>query len=125
MKLFVINGVDYTNRITMPTYKVSDMPVYTEWEDSNWTTHRNIHTWKAEGSFTLKFQTKEEFMSFMDQINELRLKDGTVKCSVYLNNKNTTKENVYLFIDYDVQNTLPYMGGYKDYDGFDVTIKER
>lgn len=124
MELFKIDTIDYTNRIVVPSYKVSDMPVSTEWTDSNWTTHRITHARKASGTFTLKFQSPEEFQNFMTIVNSLTRKDGTIRCSLYMNNLNGVKEDIFVYLDFDAANTMPYMGT-KDYDGFDVTVKER
>lgn len=123
MKLFVLNGVDYTNRIVVPSYKISSFSTYTEWVDGNFTTHRDNHVDKLKGTFTLKFQTQNEYFAFLNTYNRALNKDGTVRTELYSNKHNITRE-AYVFLDFDPENTLPYMG-YKDYEGFEVTIQER
>ena len=121
--LFKIGNNDYTNRITVPSYNVNDKPIYTSWTDSNWLEHRDIHRWRAEGRFTLKFFSQSEFTSFMSDVETNRQTDGTVVVTLYLNNKNTTASR-NVFLDFEADNTLPYIG-LKEYDGFEVTVTER
>ena len=220
MILFKMGNKDYTQFITMPSYKVVSKPITKEYEDVNKISHKQYIRDQISGSFTLKFfdTTKEidiapeningsfgnveknnlfriekpnthilddsdrlhikeltkarakfyyldskypidgsayladceainkvklanviyteykleildkkaadEFQEFFNNYQELRLKSGLIQITVYVNNLNTIK-TISADIEMDPANTIPYMNGGKEYDGFDVTIKER
>ena len=65
-RLFIIAGVmDLTNYIVVPSYQVNLQDVYDEWDDNNKVHHRDLTALKIKGSFQVKFETLEEFQTFM------------------------------------------------------------
>lgn len=132
--LFVMGDVDYTRFITVPNYKVTSSPVTKEYTDINEVTHKEYIGDKISGSFTLKFfddasydenyegkTASENFQDFFNAYNQLRDANGLIEIQVYVNNLNAT-QTIQAFMDMTPKNTLPYMEGGKEYDGFDVTI---
>lgn len=125
MELFVVNGIDFTQHIKVPSYKVNRDDVYEEWEDSNYITHREITRGKVSGSFTMLFDDATELEDFYDTIEtEREASDcGTVDMTVYLNKQHTTAQ-ITAFITYTPSNEKPFYGVEK-VSGFEVTIKEQ
>lgn len=127
-RMFIIHGdnnftLDLTQNIVVPTYKVSRQPVYEEWQDSNWTTHRDVVKKAAEGTFTLKFMDVLDYEAFENAIESYTETDGSINVDLYLN-KTRELVNTNVFIEYDPVDNLPFYG-VKDYDGIEITIKER
>lgn len=116
-------SLDVTSNITVPNYKVSNVRMYESWEDNNSTIHKQILCRKVKGTFTLKFFTVADYEAFNTFIENNIRDDGSISATVYCNDMLTTKE-VNLFVEYDQDNILPFIG-YKDYDGFEVTVEER
>lgn len=124
-KLFIITGnnLDLTNRILVPTYKVSRQPKYESWEDSNWVDRRDIVRRVAKGTFTLKFDTISEYENFVDAVEQNTKNDGSVNVKLYLN-KTHEMVTTDVYIDFEPVNDLPFYG-VRDHDGIEVTIQER
>lgn len=122
--LFIVAGVlDLTEFIQMPTYKVSLKDGYDEWTDNNKVIHHDIHTRRAEGSFSIRFETVEQFQTFMIVMKDYKKQNGSYDCSVFCNNT-LSVINTEMFIDFDAANVMPYIG-VKDYDAIDVTVQQR
>lgn len=117
------NFLDLTRFVPVPDYKVNEIDNFVEWTDGNYNKHRHITDSKAEGVFTLKFHSINEYFNFVNFYEENKEADGAIKAVVFCMNKNRYK-SIYAFIDYDPQNTLPLMSK-KEFDGFEVTISER
>ena len=117
---------DYTQHITMPSYKVNEFDETIDWVDGNKRKHKHIVRTRIKGSFTMKFLNVEDFDEFFETLEANKIgsgdHSGAVLCTVYLNKKNITK-SAYLFIDTDPANTRPYIG-VKKYDGFEVKVEE-
>jgi hypothetical protein len=135
--LFKMGNVDYTRFITVPDYKVTSKPITKEYTDINQVSHKEFVRNKVSGSFTLKFfddmaydeayngkTAAQNFQDFFTAYNSLRAANGLIQIEVYVNNLNTTKK-IQAYMDMDPANTMPYMEGGKEYNGFDVTITER
>jgi len=123
-RLFIVAGVmDLTNFIVVPSYQVNMMDGYEEWTDNNKVTHRDTVSQKAKGSFQLKFETLEQFQSFMIVMKDYKKQNGAYDCSVYCVNRLDTF-NIEMFIDFDPPNVMPYIGA-KDYDPIDVNVEQR
>lgn len=134
MQLFsistIVNGetvnVDFTNNITVPSYKVNDFDIAEEWEDGNKKKHKEIVRSQVKGSFTLKFMDAQSFNHFFEVLNANKVltgdNSGAVLMNVFVQNKNIVK-SIYAFVTADPANTLPYMGA-KNYEGFNVQIEE-
>lgn len=137
LSLFKMGNVDYTRFITMPSYKVVSKPVTKEYKDVNEVTHAQYIRDQISGSFTLKFfddssyedvnthrTAAENFQNFFSEYQRLKQRSGKIEITVYVNNLNTIK-TIQADMDMDPANYMPYMNAGKNYDGFDVTIKER
>lgn len=123
-RLFIVAGVmDLTNFIQVPSYQVNLQDGYDEWIDNNKTTHRDIVSKKAKGSFEVKFETLEQFQTFILVMKEYKKQNGSYDCTVFCNNTLTTI-NVEMFIDFDPANVMPYIGA-KDYDAIEITVEQR
>lgn len=118
-----IVDLDVTSNITVPNYKVSNVRQYESWEDNNSTIHKQLLCRKVKGTFTLKFFTIEDYEYFNNFIEANTKEDGSIPATIYCNDTLTTKE-VDLFVEYDQNNVMPFIG-FKDYDGFEVTVEER
>ena len=124
MELLTINGTDYTNYITVPSYNVTQKMESTEWTDSNGTIHNDVYRRRVSGSFTMKFFDKDEYLAFHSVIQNSIQTDGSINIVAYVNNLNE-KKSFRAFVKYDdLPNVLPYIGA-TNYDGFTVEIKER
>ena len=122
--LFIIAGVlDLTRFIEVPTYRVNLKDGYDEWTDMNKTDHHDINKQKAEGTFSLKFETLEQFQAFLIVMKTYKKQNGSYDCSVYCTNTLSTI-NAEMYIDFDPANVMPYIGS-KDYDSIEVTVNQR
>ena len=123
-RLFIVSGVeDLTEYITVPSYKVNLLEGYDEWTDNNKTTHRDINSLKVQGSFSVKFETLEEYQTFMLVMKNYKKSNGSYDCTVYCNNTLETV-TVEMFIDFEPANIMPYIGS-KDYDPIEITVTQR
>lgn len=123
--VFKVGNVDYSSKVLVDTYNVNRIDVYTEWEDANGITHRNIYRKRIQGEFEMLISNISEYATFISDINRYRSeKDGFVPCRVCVNNEN--QENVYadMFIDYAPIKTM--QNNYtKGYLSFTVRVEER
>ena len=123
MELFMIGDDDFTNFITVPSYKVNYGPVYNTWTDANYKQHRDILRYKVQGSFKLLFDTEEDLNRFLDDIYNFEdITTGTVPIKVYVNNLSNQQE-IDAFISFAMANEKPYFG-VKQHDGFEVKVEE-
>ena len=127
--LIVLKGngseLDLTTHIPVPNYQVNNIRNYEEWKDASYVIHRQLTDEKIEGSFTLKFnsiQDYEEFVSFY--MNNRDLNTGAILCDLWIDNEHVLKVNKSVFLDFEPQNDLPLMKDNKS-EGFTVTISER
>ena len=123
-RLFIVGGVlDLTEYITVPSYKVNLRDVYEEWTDNNKTTHQDVVAKKVQGSFSVHFETLEEYLTFIATMKELKKQNRAYDCSVYCNDM-LEAYNIEMFIDYDPPNVMPYIG-IKDYDAIEIEVSQR
>ena len=125
MELFVVDGIDFTEHIKVPSYKVNRTPVYEEWEDGNYLKHREITRTRVSGSFTVLFDDVLDFDQFVLTIESLieNSDTGAIPMTVYINNKVITAE-INAFIKYTPANEKPIYGIEK-VSGFEVSIEEQ
>lgn len=123
--LFIVAGImDLTNFIKLePGYKVNLEDGYDSWTDSNFTVHRNLAYQKINGTFTLWFETVEQFQTFLVVMNEVRKQDGSYPCTAYCVNK-LESYTTDLFVDFDPTNVMPLIET-KQYDGLEITVSQR
>lgn len=123
-RLFIVAGIlDLTEYITVPSYKVNLLDGYEEWTDNNKVTHRDTVSQKAQGSFSLKFETLEEYLNFIATMKASKKQNGSYDCTVYCNNT-LEAYNIEMFVDFEPPNIMPYIG-FKDYDPIEVTVTQR
>ena len=65
MQLLVINEIDVTRFINESSYIMNSTPVYEEWTDANYKTHRSEYRRRVKGSFDLCFITLEQYDDFI------------------------------------------------------------
>ena len=126
MQLFSINGTDFTEHITVPSYKVNEFDISDDWEDGNRRKHKNIVRTQIKGTFTLKFTEISDFNNFFSVVNTNKIRSGEYSgaclVSLFVQNKNEVK-STYVFISADPADTLPLFSS-PSYEGFDVTVEE-
>ena len=111
--IFKMGSNDYTNNITVPSYKMNQTPTYREYTDCNYTVHREIARQKISGSFTVFFTKVQDFKDFMSYIQENTLQDGSILVSAYVNNLSAVKD-FYAYLECTPASNLPYYGS-KEY----------
>lgn len=120
--LFIVNGVDLTHNITVPSYKVNEFSVSSEWNDANEVRHKDVIRKRVKGSFTVMFDNITDYNNFLQLIDENTTSGDYIIATVFLNNKNRVVTRNF-FIDMDPQNEVPFMGR-RELDGFDIDIEE-
>ena len=87
-----IVNVDFTQFITVPSWKVNEVDVTEDWEDGNRELHQYIVRTQVVGTFTLKFFKEADFHRFFEVLNTNKIttgkNSGAVLATVYLQNKN-------------------------------------
>lgn len=122
--LFIVNGtMDLTNLIVVPSYNVNLQDGYEEWIDNNKVTHRDILSKKAMGTFSVKFETIDQYQAFMLYMANNKKQNGSYDCSVYLNNM-LTAINTEMYIDFEAPDIMPFIG-IKDCEPIEVTVEQR
>lgn len=122
--VFKIGDNDYSDKILMDTYDVNMVDIYTQWEDGNGTTHRDIYRTKIQGNFEMQISKLSEYADFVNDIRDHRDNGGWISCIVAVNNMNEENVQANLFIDYAPIRTRNnnYTKGYLS---FTVTVEER
>ena len=116
--------MDLTEHIVVPSYKVINKPQYVEWYDGDHFMHRDVQRYVLQGTFTLFFNNRDEYLSFLSFYNAAKV-DDAIQAYVYGNNDDTVKlTRVFMDLPDDMANEMPFMG-IKEIDGIEVTIKEK
>lgn len=123
MKMFVIDGTDFSDCITVPSYKVNSKDIYDEYVDANKIKHRDIHRSQISGTMSMKFFDIDRYYDFLRLLREKKTIEGYVTVSLYVNNLNEVKE-ADVYIDHDMANVIPVLG-MKDNTTIEITITER
>lgn len=123
MRLFVLNDVDYTSNITVPSYKVQSEAVEKTWEDATYTNHTDFLRWRIKGSFTIYFDDADQFHSFLDALENMRGTDNYIPATFYDNYKHNEVTS-YFKITVKLINNLPYYQT-KKHEGYEVTVEEK
>ena len=122
--LFIVNGtMDLTNFIVVPSYQVNLVDGYEEWTDNNKVLHKDKVSANAQGSFSLKFETLDQFQAFMLYMKNNKKQNLAYDCTVFCNNT-LEMYNMEMFIEFDAANVMPFIGA-KDYDAIEVTVTQR
>lgn len=123
MELFILNGIDYTKNILMSTYKVQSVPVTKTWEDVLYCKHNDLLRWRIEGTFTIYFDDKDEFDSFMTNLINARGEDNYTEATLYDNYNRNQAESRFMF-QISLENDLPYYGN-KKHGGYEIKVEEQ
>lgn len=122
--VFKIGDNDYSAKVVMDTYNVNQIDIYTEWEDANGRTHRNVYRKRIQGEFDMLISNIGEYAAFIADIQSNTANGGYVTCEVCVNNLNQENVQADLFIDYAPIRTM--QNNYtKGYLSFQVRIEER
>lgn len=125
MELLIINNIDFTKHIKVPTWKINKELVYEEWEDSNYLKHREVTRQQIKGDFTLLFDEIDDLNRFFNTVNALREEhpDGYLPMRVYVNNYNV-QADINAVLEFTPGNEKPYFGR-KNISGFTVKLEEK
>ena len=122
--VFKIGDNDYSDKVVVDTYNVNKVDIYTEWEDANGRTHRDVYRRKIQGDFDMLIAKIGDYQSFIMDVQNHMTNGGYVPCKVCVNNMNEENVQADLFIDYSPIKTMNsnYTKGYLT---FNVTVEER
>ena len=122
--VFKIGDNDYSAKVLMDTYNVNRIDIYTEWEDANGTTHRDVYRKKIQGEFDMLISNVAEYSAFIADVQNNTTNGGYVTCKVCVNNYNQENVQADMFIDYTPIKTMKndYTKGYLS---FTVRVEER
>lgn len=143
-KLFKIGSRDYTSFIKVPTYKVNEIDTEDTWEDANGVKHTVFIHKHLSGSFTLLFDTHDQYKQFLDDLYNNKFMPTS---AAYAENTTNTYQNMSFFVNnqnhigeqalvenwtvipdrvilkFEPINELPYYGTWKERQGIDVTVE--
>lgn len=123
MELFILNDVDYTQHIMVPSYKVQREEVTKEWEDALYQNHVDLLRYRLEGSFTIYFDVISEFFEFLDTLENMRGTDNYIEATLYDNKTHSLKTSKFQFT-VTLQNDLPYYQ-VERHNGYNIQVKEK
>ena len=81
--LVTLGNTDITQYINESSYIMSSEPVYNEWTDANYTTHRDEVRRRVKGSFTLAFVTDTDYNAFITALNAVKV-GNVITVSLYV-----------------------------------------
>lgn len=86
---FKINGVDYSQYVVIPKYKMNRAAEYggTEYRDGWWKRHRSIVRYSVSGTVVLAFPTAALYNNFVDNVQNVG-DEGDYTIVAYINNTN-------------------------------------
>ncbi len=125
--LIVVDGLDWTPYITVPSYAVKLEPDYEEWFDGNHKKRRNVIRWKIIGKFTVKCPDSSTYIGLLQSLRNAAVDAGGYYMidSVYINDSREVIENVEAYLDLgNLQNEEPILGT-ADSEGFEIELEER
>lgn len=143
-QLFKIGNRDYTGFIKVPTYKVNEIDTQESWEDANCVTHTVFLHKHLSGSFTLMFETHDQYKQFLDDLYSNKFNPSSASyaentadtyqnMTFFVNNQNHIGEQALVekwtvtpdrvILKFEPINELPYYGTWKDKQGIEVTLE--
>ena len=86
---FKINGVDYSQYVVIPKYKMNRAAEYggTEYRDGWWKRHRSIVRYSVSGTVVLAFPNATLYNNFVDNVQNVG-DEGDYTIVAYINNTN-------------------------------------
>lgn len=121
--VFKVGNTDYTKNVVCPNYIVNEKDIYEEWSDGSHKFRRTLIRTRISGSISVLFDDIDEYDAFLRALRNGRSSEGTVSCTVYVNNADTTKTSNF-YLSYDPNNPRPFLG-IKNVDPLEITIEER
>ena len=97
--LLKVGDTDYTRKIIQGTYTVNAYDVYKEWQDANVNIHRAVLKRRISGVFTMYFGNQTDYHTFLNALETVRKNDGSYTVSIMVNNENSFKTNIDMFIE--------------------------
>lgn len=119
--LVKIENTDISQNIIAGSYDVNEYEVSKVWTDGNGRKHKDFIRKKIQGSFTLKYNTQEEYKKFLLRCRNSK-EDGLLPLTVHVNNTGEEKE-IMAFCDF-----YPVMRknrAEKLYDSFEFELEEQ
>lgn len=121
--VFAIGANDYSAKIIMDTFEVNKIPIYTQWEDANGITHRDVYRKKVQGQFDMEIRNLSEYQAFINDVENNMTRDNYLPCTIAVNNTNeVVSANIFLEYSPIQSRNNNYT---KSYLSFTVTIEER
>lgn len=121
MKLFVLNGIDFTDKIIVGSYEVNSSEEYDEFQDGNGKYHRNVLRERISGVFEMRFLNTKEYEAFISHWRAYKIA-GANHVSLFVNNKNAIMP-ADVFITISPKMTLKG-NGTRAYESFKVNVEE-
>lgn len=117
-----INGKDITEYILASSYEINSIPVYSEWEDANYIKHREIHRYRVQGSFDLKFPQDggSAYSEFVKVLKENTV-EGRLLITVFVNN---TEEYKTIQAYYEAPATMARNANGRSYEKMKFKLEE-
>lgn len=121
--VFKIGDNDYSDKVLMDTYNINQIDIYTEWDDANGRTHRDVYRKRIQGDFEMLISKMSEYNAFIQDVRSHMTNGGFVPVKLAVNNIDVENVNVDAFIDYTPIRTM--QNNYtKGYLSFTVRIDE-
>lgn len=126
MTLFIVNGNDYSDRISQKSYSCQKRDIFTEWTDGNWITHREITRTRIEGSFSITFLAEDDYEDFKSDLDAVKTSGGYLPITVWVNtDKATASINAFVELSTVHRWTTEAFGGTPEIASVKVKFKER
>lgn len=121
--LFKIGDNDYTQFITVPSYKVNREKEEVEWVDVTKTKHKEIVRTRVVGDFSMWFDDIDDLYRFLDDIENNTTTGNFIHAFVYEQKRRELVESDF-FINFTLVNDKPFFK-VKSHSPFTVSIEER
>lgn len=126
IKLFEINGVDYTKYINDRKYIMRRNELFQEWRDGNFNIRRVHERFQIKGSFIASFFTVAEYDAFVAAIKTATDVDGWCTVSVFVeDDKSFTTINAFVDLKPSISWTNKAAGSLPALANVEVSIIER
>ena len=116
-----INGTDITGYIQETSYQVNQAPIYEEWTDGNYKTHREETRQKITGNFDLIFVRATDLDNFLKLVDE-NSTGSLLTITLWIQNKNRAVET-QVYFSFEAKTVVKISDNYTFHE-FTVTIEE-
>lgn len=94
--LVKLGNTDITQYINESSYVMASEPVYNEWTDANYTTHRDEVRRRIKGSFTLAFVTDTDYNAFITALNSVK-NGNVITVTLYVGGDINSSQTIYAY----------------------------